>query len=53
MFAQTLAREGWLLIVSENTTFPREAGYVKGRLYELLSLHAALDGLGSGIHTQI
>lgn len=34
----TMAREGWLLSVSENTALAREAGYAKGRLYELLKM---------------
>jgi len=45
MFAQTLAREGWLLIVSENATLTGEAGNVKRRLYELLKLDSFCWGV--------
>ena len=49
MFHQTLAREGWLLIVSEKTTLTGEASYVKSRLYELLRvLYLAVDSTGFG-----
>jgi len=46
MFSSTLAREGWLLIVSEKATLTREVGYVKGRVYELLRLKE----IGTDLH---
>ena len=36
--SSTLTQVGWLLIVSEEATLTREAGYVKGRVCELLNL---------------
>ena len=38
MFAQTLAQEGWLLILRKKATLMWESGDVKERLYELLKL---------------
>ena len=44
-----MAREGWLLIVSEMTTLTGDASHVKSRLYELLKFQKMTHGFRNSI----
>jgi len=45
MFPQTLAQEGWLLVLAKSDTLEREPGYVRKRLYELLKVDGMMPRL--------